>query len=320
MLLPHLAVWMVSVGMMVLGAGVLFGQTYPNKPIRIVTGPLGGALDFVSRIIAQGISDPLGQPVIVENRPGIIAGETVAKAPPDGYYLTLNAGAFWIGPLFVRTVPYDPVKDFLPISLTNRAPNVLVVHPSLPVKSVKELIALAKARPGELNYSSGSTGGSSHLAGALFSSAAGVNILRVSYTSGSQEITDLLSGQMQMSFGTAIEMSPHIKSGRLRALAITSAQPSALFPELPTVAASGVPGYDYGSMTGIFAPAKTPATIINRLNQEIVRFLKTAGAKEQLLSRGSEAVGSSPEELGATIKSDIAKVSKLIKDTGMRAD
>ena len=310
----------IAVSFVMLAANIAVAQTYPTKPIRIMDGPIGGASDYFARFIGQGISGPLGQQVIIENRSGIIAGQLVSQATPDGYTLILAAGTFWIGPLFQAKPPYDPVNDFSPITITNRSPNVLTVHPSLPVKTVKELIALAKAKPGALNGSTGSNGGSGHIAFELFKSMAGINVARVAYTNGAQEIADLLSGQMQMTFGTAVELSPHIKSGRLRAVAVSTAQPSALFPSLPTVAASGVPGYEYGSMTAVFAPAKTPAAIINRLSQEIARFLRTPEAKENLLSRGVEAVGSTPEELGNTVKSEIAKVRKLIKDTGIKVE
>jgi tripartite-type tricarboxylate transporter receptor subunit TctC len=306
--------------MTVLGCGAGHAQNYPTKAIRLMDGPVGGASDFFARFVGQGISGPLGQQVIVENSSGVIAGQLVAQSPPDGYTLIFAAGTFWIGPLFQTKAPYDAIKDFTPVSITNKSPNVLVVHPSLPVRSVKDLIALAKAKPGALNGSTGSNGGSGHIAFELLKAMAGINIVRVAYTSGSQEIADLLSGQMQMTFGTAVEMSPHVKSGRLRPLAVSSAQPSPLFPGLPTVAASGVPGYEYGSMTAVFAPAKTPAAVVNRLSQEIARFLRTPEAKEQLLSRGVEAVGSTPEELGNTVKSEIAKVSKLIKDAGIKVE
>jgi tripartite-type tricarboxylate transporter receptor subunit TctC len=319
MTMPLLAA-ALGIGLLSFVSGTAYSQTFPVKPIRIVDGPIGGASDYIARYVAQGITGPLGQPILVDNRSGVIAGQLVSQAPPDGYTLILAAGTFWVGPLFQSKVPYDAVKDFTPVSITNRSPNLLVVHPSLPVKTVKELMALAKAKPGALNASTGSNGGSGHISLELLKSMAGLNIARIAYTSGAQEIADLLSGQVQLSFGTAIEMSPHVKSGRLKALAVSSAQPSPLFPNLPTVASSGVPGFNYGSMTAVFAPAKTPAAVVNRLSQEISRFIKTPEAREHLLGRGVEAVGSTPEELGDVVRSEIAKVGKLIKDTGIKVE
>ncbi|MBI4189464.1 MAG: tripartite tricarboxylate transporter substrate binding protein [Betaproteobacteria bacterium] len=315
---PRFAVWMFSVGMMVLGAGVVSGQEFPNKPIRMVTSPPGGGADFASRLIAQGLSGPLGQQVIVDNRGGIIPMEIVSKAPPDGYTLLLSA-SLWLTPLLQNT-PYDPVRDFSPITLVGNSPNVLVVHPSLPVKSVKELIALAKARPGELNYASGATGASTHLAAESFKSMAGVDIARIPYKGNGPALNALIGGQVQLMFATAGSVTPHLKSGRLKGLAVTSARPSALAPGLPAVTTSGLAGYESAAPYGIFAPAGTPATLINRLNQEIVRVLKQADVKDRFFNSGIEIVGSSPEGLAATVKSEMARSGKVIKDAGIRAE
>ena len=317
--MPRFLLWPFWIGLASLAASAASGQPYPSRPIRILGGPVGGSSDFFSRFIGQGISGALGQPLIVENRSGVISGQLASQAQPDGHTLIIAAGSFWVGQLFQKSLPYDPVRDFSPISLTNRSPNVLVVHPALPVKSVKELIAYAKSKPESLNASTGANGASSHLALELFKSMVGVNITRVTFSSGAQETVALLSGQIQMTFGAAVEVAPHVKAGKLRALAVSSAEPSALFPELPTIAASGVPGFESGTKTGVFAPAKTPVAIINRLNQEVVRFLKTPEAKEQLLARGVEVVASSPQELASTIASEVARVSKLIND-GMKVD
>ncbi|MBI3069132.1 MAG: tripartite tricarboxylate transporter substrate binding protein, partial [Betaproteobacteria bacterium] len=264
---------MFTLGMAVLGAGVASGQDYPNKPIRLVTAAPGGALDVAARLIARGLTGSLGQQVVVDNRGGsaVIAAEIVVKAPPDGYTLLFYASAVWLLPSLRDSVRYDPVRDFLPITLATRAPHILVVHPSVPVNSVKELIVLGKARPGELNYASGPTGSSIHRAAELFRAMAGVNIVRVPYKGSAQGLNDLIAGEVQLMFPTTASAMPHVKSDRLRALAVTSAEPSALAPGLPTVAASGVPGYEAVAMTGIWAPAKTPGAIIARLNQEIVR-------------------------------------------------
>ena len=304
-------------GLTVLGIEAVSGQTYPSKPVRIVTAGVGGGNDVISRVMASGLSGPLGQQVLVDNRPTRVLPDVVAKSPPDGYTLMLFSGGLWLLP-FMANVNYDPVKDFAPITLVARSPLVVVVHPSLPVKSIKELIALAKARPGQLNFSTGGSGSSSHLAPELFKHMTGVNMVRIPYKSGSAELNDLLGGQVQLSFGTAGTVAPHVKSGRLRALAVTSPRPSALFPGFPTVAASGLSGYEFGSIYGMFTPAKTPEAVIRRVHQESARFLNTTDAKEKLLSTGVEAVGSSPEEFAAVIKSEMARMGKVIKDAGIR--
>ena len=322
------SVGMLSVSLIVLSAGVVSaqdpatgsGQAFPNKPIRIVTRAPGGGSDLAARTVAQGISGPLGQQVIVDYRgEGFLSAAYVAKSPPDGYTLLLGSTSLWIGPL-LQKAPYDTLTDFSPISLTTRSPLLLVVHPSLPAKSVKELIALAKAKPGQLNYSTTSIGASTHLSAELFKAMAAVNIVRISYKTTSMQQADLLSGQVQLSFGSGPSMAVHVKSGRLRGLAVTSAEPSPLLPGFPTVAASGVPGYEFEAIDGILAPAKTPAAIINRLNQEMVRFLNSPEAKERLLPSGVEASGSSPEQLAARIKTETAVLGKVIKDAGIRVD
>ena len=311
----------LSLSLLVLATGVVSSQDYPSKPIRIITAGAGGGVDFTARLIAQSISGPIGQQVIVENRTGILASEAVSKAPPDGYTLLVNGSSHWVRFLLAK-MPYDPVKDFAPISLVSRDIYVLAVHPSLPVKSTKELIALAKARPGALNYAAGTPGGGTHLAGELFKSMAGVNIVAVAYKGPAQSLIALAAGEVQVGFVTAASgpLVPHLKSGRLRPLAVTSAEPSALAPGLPTIAASGVPGYESVGISGIWAPAKTPATIINRLHQEIVRALTLPEVKERLLNADVEAVGSSPEQFAAMIKSDMVNMAKVIKDAGLKLE
>lgn len=317
-LLRYIAL-LVAGSQIIPGAGIVRGEIYPNKPIRIVTSETGGGNDIPTRLIAQGISVPLGQNVIVENRPSSVTGELVSRAVADGYTLLVHGSNFWLGPLLQKT-PYDPVRNFSPITLAASTPNVLVVHPSLPVKLVKDLITLAGAKPGLLNYASGSTGSSNHLAAELFKAMAGVNIVRIPYNGTGRALNGLMGGEVQLMFPNAGGATPHLKSGRLRALAVTSATPSVLGPGLPTVAASGLPGYESVNTLGIYAPVRTPAAIITRLNQEIVRFLKTPEAKEQLLNSGVEVVGSSPEQLGATMKSEILRIGKVIKDAGIKAD
>ena len=320
MLLSRLIAATSSVIMLVLVAGVVFGQAFPNKPLRIVTYPPGGGGDFVAREIARTLTDRLGQPVIVDNRPGVIPVETVAKAPPDGYTLLVFGSNLWILPLLQDKLSWDAVRDFAPISMLNASPLVVIVHPSLTAKSVKELIALAKARPGALNYAIGALGGATHLAGELFKSMAGVNIVGVPYKSNGPAITAILGGEVQVMFVGTTGIEQHFKSGKLRALGVASAGPSALLPGVPTVAANGLAGFEAEAVNAVFAPAKTSASIIRRLNQEIVRFLNTPEEKERLLKFGSEAVGSSPEQLAATIKSDITKLGKVIKDAGIKLD
>jgi tripartite-type tricarboxylate transporter receptor subunit TctC len=320
MLTPLYIVGMVAVGLMVAGAERAHGQDYPNRPIRLVTSGIGGGNDFVARLIAQGIAGPLGQPVTIDNRPsGVIPGETVAKAPPDGYTLLVLGSTLWIGPL-LQKAPYDPIRDFAPITLTTRSPNILVVHPSLPVKSVKDLIALAKAKPGALNYASSGAGTANHLAGELLNAMAGIKVQHIAYKGVGLVLTAVMSGEVQIAQLTLGSQALTPLLGKLRALAVTSPQPSALFPALPTVAESGVPGYESGSTDGVFAPAKTPVSIINRLNQEIVRFLNQPEVKEKFFSAGVETVGSSPTEFLATMKSQVTKLGKVIKDAGINAD
>ena len=318
MLISRVIAGCVCAGVMVSGAGVTSGQDFPSKPIRILASA-GGGPDFAGRLIAQGISGALGQQVIVDNRPVTVTIEFVMKAPPDGYNLLIASNPFFVTPLLLET-RYDPVNDFSPVTMLSREQNILVVHPSLPVKSVKDIIALAKAKPGSLNYGSGSTGSSTHFAGELFNFMAGVNIVRIPYKGGGQAVIDLVGGHVPMMFATPASVATHIKSGRLKPLAVTGTQRSALVPDLPTVAATGLPGYELAGLDGVYVPAKTPAAIINRLNQEIVRYLRTPEAKEKFLAGGTEIATSTPEGLTAAMKGDIAKFSKLIKSVGIKAD
>lgn len=309
---------MISAGLAVLGPGVACGQNYPNKPIRILSAEAGGGADFVARFVAQSVSGPLGRQVVVENRPSRLIGEIAVRATPDGYTLLLASSTFLFAPLFGET-HYDPVKDFSPVSMLAKAPNVLVVHPSVPVTSVKELIALAKARPGALNYGSGGTGSSLHLAAELFKQMAGVDLARIAYKGAGPAMNDLIGGQVQIVFATAGSVTAHVRSGRLRALAVTSLEPSALAPGLPTVAASGVPGYEMEAVYALVAPAKTPVAVIKQLNRVIVLALGQADLKEKFLNAGIEVATSPPGELAAKIRSEIAKIARLIKDQGIRA-
>jgi len=302
--------------------GFAVGQDYPNKTIRIITAEPGSGVDLVTRLMVTGLTGGLGQQLIVDNRggaSGITPIQAVAKAPPDGYTLLLYGTGMWTLPL-IQNLPYDPVSDFSPITLAGSSPNILVVHPSLPAKSVRELIALSKARPGALSYSSGGTGASNHLAAELFKSMAGVNILRVPYKGPASALNGMIVGETQLMFPNAAAAAPHLDTGRLRALAVSSARPSALVPGLPTITASGLPGYESAFAVGMFAPAKTPAAIISRLHQEAVRSLNSAEVKSRLFNVGVEVVGSSPEELAAAMKSEMARIGKMIKEAGIRSD
>ena len=296
--------------------GAALAQAYPAKPVRIVTVAPGSANDIVARLIAQELRPVFGQTVIVDNR-GTIAAEIVARAPADGYTLLLYGSAVWLSPFIRSNTPWDPVKDFAPITLVAASPNIIVVHPSLPVKSVRELIALARARPGELNYAAGSLGAAPHLAAELFKAMAKLDIVRVSYKGTGGSLIGLLSGEVEMMFPTAGSVTPHIQSGKLRALAVTSLQPTALAPGLPLLAAA-LPGYESVSLNGMFAPARTPDPVIRQLNTEIARIMKRADVKEKLVAAGTDAMATTPEEFAVTIQSEMAKWGKLIREAGIR--
>lgn len=312
----------VSSVVLMLVATLATAQSYPTKSIRLVTTAPGSGNDLIARLLSPGLTDALGQSVVVDNRgggSGAVAGQIVAHAPPDGHTLLSYGSPFWIVTLF-QPMPYDPIKDFSPIMLTATSPNILVVHPSLPVKTVRELIALAKARPGELNYASGQTGSSNHMAAELFKSMSGINIVRIPFKGTGPALTALIGGHMQLMFPNAGAALGHVKAGKLRALAVASAHPSALTPGLPTVADSGLPSYESASPFALFAPAKTPQHIIDRLNTEVARVLKRADVTEKLLNAGVEVIASSPEQLGIAIKTELDRTAKLIKDVGIRKD
>ncbi len=313
--------WVISAACLVMSAGLAQGQAFPSKVVRIVTGGTGSNGDFASRLLAQGLTQALGQQVIVENRPsGIILGEIVAKAPADGHTLLVTGSSFWLAPYLQNNVPWDPVQDFAPITLAASSPNLVVVHPSLPVKSIPELVALAKARPGELNYASGTTGSMPHLAAELFKQMARVNIVRINYKGAGLALTDTIGGQMQLMFPNAGGAAPHVKSGRLRALAVTTAQPTPLFPGVPTVAAAGLPGYELATINGVFAPARTPLAVIDRLQQEFTKQLALPDIREKFLATGVESIGSRPEQLAAAVRREMTLFGKLIREAGVRAD
>ena len=302
----------------------LFGAAaYPERPIRVLAPEAGGGVDFVARVIAREMSVSMGQQVVIDNRGsagGVIAGETVVKSAPDGYTLLFYGPAIWLLPYLRERPPFDAMKDLAPVTLAVTTPNVLVVHPSLPVKSVRELLALAKAKPGQLNDAGASTGSSGHLAAELFKSMAGVNIVRVPYKGVGPAQNAIIAGHVQIMFSNAGGVAPHVKSGRLRALAVTSAKPSALTPGLPTVADSGVPGYEAVAIFGIFAPVQTSADIINRLQREVVRAVGNAEVRKRFLDAGVEPVGSTPDEFAATIRREMPKWGKLMRGIGIREE
>ena len=299
-------------------------QTWPAKPIRfIVPFAAGGGTDLLARLIAPRLTETLGQPVVVDNRGGaggMIGAEMAVKAPPDGYTIVLGSpGPLSINPN-LQKMPYDPQRDFAPISLATVSPFVLVVHPSLPVKSAKELIALAKAKPGALNYGSGGNGSVAHFSCEQFKALAGVNIVHVPYKGSSPSLTDLIAGQLQLTIENMPVVLPHVRSARLRALAVGTKARSSLMPELPPLAEAGVPGYESSTAFGVLAPAKTPSAIITRLNGEIVKVLRSAEARERLTTLGMEPVGGTPEEYAAHLKEELAKYGRTVKAAGIRLD
>lgn len=323
------AMWVVAVlvsaGYLgIAGVTAAIAQNYPTKPIRFVvaTSP-GGSVDILARQVAQSLSEGLGRQVVVDNRAGasgIIGAELVARSAPDGYTMLLTSTNFLVIPILIEKVPYDPIKDFSPITLMVRSPNILVVHPSVAAASVKELIALARSQPGKLNYGAGSSGASPHLAGELFKSMAKVDIVHVPYKGTAPAVTALVAGQVQLMFATAISVLPQIKSGRLRALAVTSDRRSKLAPGLPTVAESGLPGYESGVAYGLVMRAGPPQSIVRLINGNVVKFLQRPDTRDMLFADWSEAVGSSPEQYAITMKADIAKWSKVIREANIRLE
>ena len=300
------------------------GQAYPTKPIRvIVPQSAGGSTDLVARAMTQRLSDVFNQSIVVDNRPGagsLNGTDMVAKAAPDGYTLLAVAASFTINPSLHKNLPFDPVRDFAPITRFATLPHILVVHPSMPVKSVKELIALAKAKSGQLNCASSGVATSTHLAAELFKHLTGTDMVIVPYKGGAPGVVALLGGQVQLYFATISTALPHIRAGRLRALAVTSAGRSVAAPEFPTIAEAGVPGYHHASWIGMLAPAKTPRPVIAKLNAETVKILRIQEVKALLLRDGQEPVGDSPEEFAAVIKKEIAQWINLVKVAGIKAD
>jgi tripartite-type tricarboxylate transporter receptor subunit TctC len=302
-----------------------FAQGYPSRPIRfVVPYPPGGPLDTIARLLGQKVSEGVKQPVIVENKPGAggnIGADFVAKSLADGHTILMGAVATHaINPTLYAKIPYDPVRDFAPITQVASTPNVLVVNPSLPVSSVAELIAHAKANPGKLNFGSGSTGSAGHLAGELFNSLAGVQMTHIPYKGAAPAMRDLIGGQIHLMFDNLASSLTQVRAGRVKALAVTTANRSSLAPELPTVAESGLAGFDISTWFGIFAPAGTPREAITRLHTEFTRALAAPDVREKMLNMGAEPVGNTPAEFAAFIRAEAGKYARVIKASGARVD
>ena len=301
------------------------GQSYPSRPIRLVVPfPAGGTTDLLARAMAQKLSEALGQQVVVDNRPGAggnIGSDIVAKSAPDGYTLLMGTvGTHAINVSLYAKMPYDAVKDFVPIVLVAGVPNVLVVNPALPVKTVADLIKLAKDQPGSINFASSGNGTSIHLSGELFKSLTGVQMAHIPYKGSAPALTDLIGGQVQIMFDNLPSALPHIKAGKLRAIAVTSTKRAPALPDLPTIAESGIPGFEASSWFGMLAPAGTPREIVLRINAEVNKALQAGDMKEKLLAQGAEAVGNSPEFFVEYIRSETTKWAKVVKDSGAKVD
>lgn len=298
---------------------------YPQRPIRIVVPyPPGGTTDILARVVGVKFTETWRQQVVVDNRPGAggnIGTEIVAKASPDGYTLVMSAvSTLAIGASLYRKLPYDVLKDLGPVALVGSVPNVLIVHPSLPAKSVKELIALAKTRPGQINFASAGTGTTVHFAGELFKSMAGVNIVHVPYKGAAPAMIDLLGGQVQMMFDFMSSALPQIKAGKVRALAVTPGKRSLVLPELPTVAEAGVPGYEVLGYFGVLAPGATPRSIVTKLNAEINRLSGLPDVKERFAQEGVEPSHNSAEEFRSYLNAEVVKWAKVVKESGVRVE
>jgi tripartite-type tricarboxylate transporter receptor subunit TctC len=311
-------------------SGALFAafacaQEYPDRPIRFIVPNLpGGGNDTTARTLAAKLTEVFGQQVVVDNRAGaggIIGAEIAAHSKPDGYTLFLgNTGSHATSPLLHARLGYDPVRDFAPISLIASAPLILVVHPSVPAKSVRELVQLARSKPGQINFASNGKGGSTHLAAELFMMLAGVNMVHVPYRGLPPAVTDLLSGRTQLMFATTLAILPQVRAGKLRGLAVTSAKRSAIVPELPSIAEAGVPGYETVSWYGVLAPAGTPKPIIDRLNRELVRITRLPDVRQQFAADGADLIGSSPEQFATYIARELARWTRVVKYAHIQPD
>lgn len=314
-------------GMAFIAAALLSGpapaQEYPAKAVRVVVPwPPGGSSDTLARVLGQQLTARWGQQFVIENRPGggtTIGNEVVAKAPADGYTLMVTATALVASAALYSNLGYR-VHDFVPITLAATAPSVLITHPSLPVKSVGELIAIARANPGSINYASGGSGSSDHIAAELFKTLARVDMTHIPYKGATPALADMIAGNTQVMFSIAITAMPHVRAGKLRALGITSAKRSELLPGLATLAESGVPGYDFETWLGVLAPAGTAPAIVTKVNAELAKILATGEVRERLKSMGAEPVGSTPAEFAARIQTDLSTIGKVVKASGMKVD
>ena len=314
-----------ATALLLCAAGLAAAQSWPAKPIRlIVPFPPGGGNDTVARAIAEQIAPPLGQPVVVDNRPGaggIVGAQEAARAAPDGYTLFLGGvGSHAVNPNLHPKLPYDAVKDFAPITLVASAPSVLVVYPGLPPKNIAEFTAYVKANPGKLNYASNGNGSSSHIAAVLYENGTGTKMTHVPYKGLGPALTDLLSGRVELMFNSIVAILPHIQSGKLRALAVTSKRRSSLLPDVPTLAESGVKDYEAGSWYGILAPAGTPQPVVERLNAEIVKATKTPEVQKRLAGEGADVIGSTPQEFAEHIRSELARMKTAVSAGGLKVE
>jgi len=307
-----------------LAAGAAAAQTYPTKAVRLVVPFLaGGSTDIVGRTVAQKLSEMWGQQAFVDNRPGggtTIGTEMVAKAAPDGYTLLVTPAPFTINPSLLTKLPYDALTDFAPITLINTTPLVMVVNPGVPAKNVKELIALAKAKPSKLNFGSSGTGGSNHLAGELFDAMAGVKMVHIPYKGNAGALTDIVGGHLDVVYNGITSAVALIRGGKLRALAVTSLQRSAALPDVPTLNESGLKGFEAVAWNGLSAPAKTPRDVIMKINADVIKIVNSPELKERLKADGSDPVGNSPEQYAAFLRNEIAKWAKVIKFAGVKPE
>lgn len=305
-------------------AGGVTAQPYPSKSIRmIVPAPPGGGVDSVGRTIAQKLGEAIGQPVVADNRAGagtMIGSELTAKAPPDGYTVLMVTNSHTINAALIKNLRYDPIRDFAPVTQVVAAPMLLVVHPSVPATSMTELLALARRRPGQLYYASAGSGSVTHLAGALFASMAKINLVHVPYKGGTPGLTDLVGGHVQIMFNNLISAATLVSAGRLRLLAVSGAKRIAALPQTPTIAESGVPGYETGSWYGVLVPAQTPPDIVATLHREVVKILKLPEIREKFAQEGSDAIGNTPQEFAELMKNEIQKWAKLVPSLGARLD
>jgi len=310
--------------LLVLVATGAVAQSYPARPIRVVVPfAAGGATDVIARVLGQKVADSVGQPVVIDNKPGgsaMIGSDLVAKAQADGHTVLMTANPHTVNPSLYAKMPFDPVKDFAPVTLAGLQPLIVTVHPSLPARSVKELVAVLKANPGKYSYGTSGTAGPQHLAGEMFKVMTGTDIVHVPYKGAAPATADLIGGQVQIAFGGTTNVLPHVKAGRLRALATATLKRTPFAPELPTLDESGLTGFESTAWLGLLAPAATPRESVARLNAEMVKAIRQPDTQEKLFAQGIEGVGNTPEQFAAFIRDEIAKWGKVVKAAGIRAE